>query len=95
MDTQDVANLSELTAEIVAAYVSNNSVRAEELGSIIADVHSALKQAPSRQEKLEPQTPAVPIRKSVTPDFIFSLEDGRKFKSLKRHLKNTYGMTPD
>jgi predicted transcriptional regulator len=97
MDTQDNTNFSDLTAEIVAAYVSNNNVRPEELASLIESVHSALKQAPNgkTEPQPEPQQPAVPIRKSVTPDYIISLEDGRKFKSLKRHLKNPYGMTPD
>src|SRR5215210_2596570 len=97
MDTQEfTTSLSELTAEIVSAYVSNNSVRTEDLASLISDVHSALQNAPNgRAEPApEPQQPAVPIKKSVTPDYIISLEDGKKFKSLKRHLMNSYGMTP-
>ncbi len=97
MDTQDTSNLSELTAEIVSAYVSNNTVRAEDLPKLIGEVYSALEQAPNGKAEPapEPQQPAVPIRKSVTPDYIISLENGQKFKSLKRHLMNSYGMTPD
>ena len=97
MDTQNTSNLSELTADIVSAYVSNNNVRAEELATLISEVNSALKEAPNGKAKPapEPQEPAVPIKKSVTPDYIISLESGQKFKSLKRHLMNSYGMTPD
>jgi predicted transcriptional regulator len=97
MDTQESPNLSELTADIVSAYVSNNNVRPEELASLINDVHAALQKAPSNkaQPAPEPQQPAVPIKKSVTPDYIISLENGQKFKSLKRHLMNSYGMTPN
>lgn len=97
MDTQNSLSLSELTAEIVSAYVSNNNVRPEELASLISEVHSALMQAPGgkAEQASEPQQPAVPIKKSVTPDYIISLENGQKFKSLKRHLMNSYGMTPD
>jgi predicted transcriptional regulator len=87
----------ELTADVVSAYVSNNPVPIGELSKLIADVYAALGQvngaAPA--EVVEPQKPAVPIKKSVTPDYILSLEDGRKFKSLKRHLSAHYGMTPE
>ncbi len=97
MDTEDTSNLFEPTAEIVSAYVSNNTVRAEDLPKLIGEVYSALEQAPNGKAEPapEPQQPAVPIRKSVTPDYIISLENGQKFKSLKRHLMNSYGMTPD
>ena len=63
---------------------------------MISDVHSALKQAPNGKAEPtpEPQQPAVSVKKSVTPDYIISLENGQKFKSLKRHLMNSYGMTP-
>lgn len=86
-----------LTADLVAAYVSNNPVPTSELAGLI-EVHRSLKglgstDAVSSVE--EKQKPAVPIKKSVTPDFIISLEDGRQFKSLKRHLSSHYGMTPD
>jgi len=86
----------ELTADIVSAYVSNNSVGAGDLPKLIQQVHEALTQAASgvKAEEAPPLTPAVPVKKSVTPDYIISLEDGRKYKSLKRHL-NTRGMSPD
>src|SRR5688572_27163538 len=85
------------TAEIISAYVRNNSVGPEDLGSLITEVHSALRKASLRKEEPapEPQRPAVPIRQSVTPDFIISLENGQKLKSLKRHLRTVYGMTPN
>ncbi|WP_353646914.1 MucR family transcriptional regulator [Mesorhizobium sp. WSM2239] len=88
----------ELTADVVAAYVSNNPIPVGELPKLIADVYAALGQvngAAHAAETVEPQKPAVPIKKSVRPDYIISLEDGRKFKSLKRHLQASYGMTPD
>jgi predicted transcriptional regulator len=96
LEDQSNLNLSELTADIVSAYVSNNSVRADELASLIGEVHAALKRAPagSAEAEPEPQEPAVPIRKSVTPDYLICLEDGKKFKSLKRHLQGEHGMTP-
>ncbi|MGC1304570.1 MAG: MucR family transcriptional regulator [Caulobacteraceae bacterium] len=86
----------ELTADIVSAYVTNNSVAATDLPKLIQQVHDALTQAASgpQVEPAPPLTPAVPVKKSVTPDYLISLEDGRKYKSLKRHL-NTRGMTPD
>jgi predicted transcriptional regulator len=85
-------------AEIVSAYVSNNTVAAADLPRLIADVNTALQRltgvvpAPFEEPKL---VPAVRIVKSVTPDFIISLEDGQKFKSLKRHLRSSYNMTPE
>jgi len=91
------ATLVELTTEIVSAYVSNNPVPAGELPAVIAQIHlslSGLQSGFSPQTASEPLKPAVPIKKSVTPDFIISLEDGKKFKSLKRHLSTSYGMTP-
>jgi predicted transcriptional regulator len=97
VDIEISAKLTQLTADIVSAYVSNNTVRAEDLGSVIAGVHSALQQGSNGKAETapEPQAPAVPIKKSVTPDYIISLENGQKFKSIKRHLMNSYGMTPD
>jgi predicted transcriptional regulator len=86
-----------LAADIVAAFVSNNSVAATELPSVIQSVYRALTEATTGakpQEAAAPLTPAVPIKKSVTPEYIISLEDGHKYKSLKRHL-STRGMTPD
>ena len=89
--------LVEPTALIVAAYVSNNQVEVKHLPSLIAQVHSALgrvangEPAPDRQEL----KPAVAKHKSVMPDYIICLEDGKKFKSLKRHLRTHYAMTPE
>jgi predicted transcriptional regulator len=85
-----------LTADIVSAYVSNNSVEAGELANLISQVHQALIQAAEgpKAEPEAPPTPAVPVKKSITPDYLISLEDGRKYKSLKRHL-STRGLTPD
>lgn len=86
-----------LTTDIVAAYVSHNSVAAADLSKLIADTHAALRglgAAPST-EVTEKLAPAVPIRKSVTPDFLVCLEDGKKFKSLKRHLATHHQLTPD
>lgn len=87
------AVLAELTAEIVSAFVSNNSVPAASLPELIASVHRSLSGL-SEPAPPEPQTPAVNPKKSVFPDYIISLEDGRKFKSMKRHL-GLLGMTPD
>jgi predicted transcriptional regulator len=88
----------QLAAEIAAAFVSNNSVRPADLPTLIGDIHRALQRFSSgvvavvEPEKL---TPAVPVKKSVTPDYVICLEDGRKFKSLKRHLRTAYNLTPD
>jgi predicted transcriptional regulator len=97
MDDVDHDALVQLTADIVSAYVTNNKVESGDLRKLIEDVHLALVRAPAAASEPEqkPLVPAVAIRKSVTPDYIISLEDGRKFKSLKRHLQGTYGMTPD
>jgi predicted transcriptional regulator len=86
--------LAELTTEMVAAYVSKNSVGSSELPALIHSVYASLLglSAPA-DAPIEKPVPAVPIKKSVTPDFIISLEDGRQFKSLKRHLSGR-GMTP-
>ena len=90
-------NLIELTAEIVSAYVSNNNIDSGELSDLISEVHSALHRtaAGAPEPEPEPLKPAVTVRKSVTPDFIVCLEDGKKFKSLKRHLRTHYDLTPD
>jgi predicted transcriptional regulator len=87
----------ELTANIVSAYVSNNSVPSADIPALIGQVHSALKRVSGGQAAApaEPLKPAVPIKRSVNPDFIVCLEDGLKFKSLKRHLRTRYSMTPD
>jgi predicted transcriptional regulator len=87
----------ELTAEIVSAYVSNNSVQAQDLAGLINQVHSALTRVSSGQadNPSEPLKPAVSVKKSITPEHIVCLEDGKKFKSLKRHLRTQYNMTPE
>jgi predicted transcriptional regulator len=87
----------ELTADIVAAYVSNNSVPSAEIPNLIGQIHSALKRVSggATAAAAEPLKPAVPIKRSVTPEHIVCLEDGLKFKSLKRHLRTRYNMTPD
>jgi len=86
----------DFTTEIVAAYVSNNSVAATELPALIESVYRALGQLGTpAAAPVEEQKPAVPLKKSVTPEYIICLEDGKKFKSLKRHLRTSYGMTPD
>ncbi len=90
--------LVELTADIVAAYVGNNAVPANELPALINDVYKALSSAVTNGEeekKKEELKPAVPIRRSVHPDYIICLEDGKKFKSLKRHLRTHYDMSPE
>ncbi len=91
-------NLTELTAEIVSAYVARNNVPASELPSLLQSVHAALGRiatgSATVEQKPEPLVPAVPIKKSIMDDYLISLENGQKFKSLKRHLMTTYNMTP-
>jgi predicted transcriptional regulator len=96
-DNSSGASFIELTATIVSAYVSNNSVPAQDLSSLISQVHNALTRVSSGQGEVasEPLKPAVSVKKSITADFIVCLEDGKKFKSLKRHLRTQYNMTPD
>ena len=88
----------DLAAQIVAAYVARNAVEQSDLPRLIADVHRALEHAASgvsgKDEVIEPK-PAVNITKSITPDYLICLEDGKKFKSLKRHLRTHFGLTPD
>ena len=87
----------EMTADVVAAYLTNNPVAASELPGIIQAVHQALTVAaagPAAAVAPAPE-PAVPVKKSITPDHLVCLEDGRKFKSLKRHLRTKYDMSPD
>jgi predicted transcriptional regulator len=89
--------LIELSTDIVCAYVSNNALRTTDLTRLIAEVHLALRGLQSAQatEPVEELKPAVPIRKSVMPDYIVCLEDGKKFKSLKRHLRTHYNLSPE
>jgi predicted transcriptional regulator len=87
----------ELAADIVSAYVSNNSVPSGDLPSLISDVHTALVKVANGgvEAPAEAPKPAVSIKKSITPDYIICLEDGKKFKSLKRHLRTQYNITPE
>ena len=89
--------LIDLAADVVSAYVSNNPVSMSDLPTLISDVHAALKKTSTDgvKEEPEPLKPAVPIRRSVTPDYIVCLEDGKKFKSLKRHLRTHYDLSPE
>lgn len=89
-------NYLELAADIVAAYVSRNSIPTGELPALIGSVHAALQNvaSPSRPQADGKATPAVPVKRSVTPDAIISLIDGKPYKSLKRHLAG-HGLTPD
>lgn len=85
-----------LTVDIVAAYVGNNSVDLQNLPELIRNIHSALNGIGREEIEFdEVQKPAVTLKKSITPDFIICLEDGKKFKSLKRHIQSAYGLTPD
>lgn len=90
-------NRIDIVADVVSAYVSNNSVAAADLPNLIAEVHASFTRIangePAEEAPAKP-VPAVPIKKSVTPDYIVSLEDGKKYKSLKRHLGG-HGLTPD
>jgi predicted transcriptional regulator len=87
----------ELTAQIVSAYVGNNSVPSAEIANLIGQVHAALKRVSGGQlaAPAEPVKPAVPVKRSISSDYIVCLEDGKKFKSLKRHLRSRYNMTPE
>lgn len=88
--------LLEMTAEIVAAHVSNNSVAVGDLPGVISEVYGALAKLGSPESEEPPRPdPFVSIKKSITPDYIICLEDGRKLKMLKRHLKTAYDMTPE
>lgn len=89
--------LIELTADVVAAYVSNNPVPAAELPNLIADVHAALGRVGGgvEQAPVDKPKPAVNPKRSIHDEYIICLEDGKKFKSLKRHLMTHYGLTPD
>lgn len=88
--------LLELTADIVSSHVANNVVSADELSSVISDVFYCLQRINTGpDEVVQKLTPAVPIKKSVTPDYIVCLEDGRRLKMLKRHLKTAYNLSPD
>ncbi len=91
-------NFIELTASIVSAYLSNNPTQAGEIPNLISQVHAALVRVSSGRTEtapLEPAKPAVSLKKSIAPDYLVCLEDGKRFKSLKRHLRTQYNMTPE
>jgi predicted transcriptional regulator len=93
-DTQP--NYTELTADIVSAYVAKNSVRPADLPELISSIHTALQNVgnPGAKQATEKPTPAVNPKKSITPDYLISLEDGKRYKSMKRHL-GLRGLTPE
>jgi predicted transcriptional regulator len=94
VDRRDGSELLTLTADIVAAHVSNNSVSVTDLPQLIANVHGALGSLNVPAVSTEKPVPKVPVRSSVKPDYIICLEDGKKLKMLKRHLMTHYNMTP-
>lgn len=94
-DEIEKTEILELTTDVVAAHVSNNTVALADLPQLIRDVYNTLSGLGTVSVAPERPQPAVPIRKSVTPEYIICLEDGKKLKMLKRHLKTAYDMTPD
>jgi predicted transcriptional regulator len=90
-------DLIDLSTEIVSAYVSHNALSVTDLPKLIADVHSALRglRSGTPSEPAEEQKPAVPVKKSIAADYLICLEDGKKFKSLKRHLRTHYNLSPE
>ena len=94
-DQESSGELLELTTEIVAAHVSNNMLPVSDLPQLIQDVYKTLANVGTNTSSPERLQPAVSVKKSVTPDYIVCLEDGKKLKMLKRHLKTAYNMTPD
>ena len=97
METDNSERFIEIAAEIVSAYVSNNSVPTADLPNLIGDIHQALRSVTFgvAQPVAEAPKPAVSPKKSITNDYIICLEDGKKFKSLKRHLRTQYNMSPE
>ncbi|MEE2746062.1 MAG: MucR family transcriptional regulator [Pseudomonadota bacterium] len=94
-DIESRSELLELTSEIVAAHVSNNTLAVNQLPQLIQDVYSTLMELGNKSSPAERLQPAISIRKSITPDYLVCLEDGKKLKMLKRHLKTSYNLTPD
>jgi predicted transcriptional regulator len=95
MMVDDTMDFLALTAQIVSAHVGHNSTTTEALPALIESVHAALANMATVPAEAPRSKPAVPIKKSVFPDYIICLEDGKKLKMLKRHLRTAYGMTPD
>ncbi len=94
-DSENQSEILELTTEIVSAHVSNNTLPVADLPQLIQDVYKTLSTVGTGQSSTERLQPAVSIKKSVMPDYIVCLEDGKKLKMLKRHLKTAYNMTPE
>src|ERR1700757_2387683 len=94
-DQSSQNELLALTTEIVAAHVANNAVNVADLPQLIQEVYRTLASVGTAPVALERPQPAVPVKKSVNPDYIICLEDGKKLKMLKRHLKTAYNMTPE
>jgi predicted transcriptional regulator len=97
-DHSDAASCIQLTASIVSAYLSNNTVSSAEIPALISQVYSALmrvSKGAAAAAPAEPLNPSVPIKRSITTEYLVCLEDGKRFKSLKRHLRTKYQMTPD
>jgi predicted transcriptional regulator len=90
-------DLLRMTTEVVAAYVSNNTLASAQLGDVIHAVYNSLRSLDGQVAETVPEVlkPAVPVRKSITPEFLICLEDGKKLKMLKRHLRSTYNLSPD
>ena len=95
MSDKPMADVLGLTAQIVSAHVAKNPLATEALPALIQSVYRSLATVGEVEVKAEAQAPAVPVKKSVFPDFIICLEDGKKLKMLKRHLKTSYNLTPD
>ena len=97
LSSQDQESLVALTCDVVGAYVSKNALSASDLPKLIGEVHQALASLGTKVEPVEIELlkPPVSIRKSVTPEYLICLEDGKKFKSLKRHLQAKYGLSPE
>lgn len=97
MSQENNSELVELAGKIVASYVGSNTIAADALPGLISTVYGALKgvNAPPAPEEPKEVVPAVPVKRSVFPDYIVCLEDGKKFKSLKRHLRTSYNLTPE
>ncbi|MHA1597497.1 MAG: MucR family transcriptional regulator [Alphaproteobacteria bacterium] len=93
-DKPSASEILELTTEIVSAHVGNNSIAVGDLPGLIQDVHKTLSGLGNEAAATERPRPAVPVKKSITPDYIICLEDGKKLKMLKRHLTTSYGMSP-
>ena len=91
------SDMLRMTTDVVAAYVARNDIAANHIQDVINTVYSSLRniENPQNETKSEPQKPAVSIKKSIQPDYLICLEDGKKLKMLKRHLRTMYNMTPD